>query len=85
MNLLWCIFFISFIENLKTVASPTMFIQTFQLWEERVAVSDPVYTGPTKFSNRQVLYLCNPFTRNCTNSVTDCSTVYTSQHKFADR
>ena len=36
-----------------------MFIQTFQLQEARAAVSDPVYTGPAKFLNRQVLYLCN--------------------------
>ena len=63
-----------------------MFIQTFQLREARAAVSDPVYTGPARLLNRQVLYfMCNAFTRNRANSVTDCSTVYTSPHKFAGR
>lgn len=63
-----------------------MFIHTFQLREARAAVSDPVYTCPARLLNRQVPYfMCNAFTRNRANSFTDCSTVYTSQHKFAGR
>ena len=35
----------------------------------------PVYTGPVKFLNGRIFYLCNQFTRNPANSVTDYSTV----------
>lgn len=35
----------------------------------------PVYTGPDKFVNGRIFYLCKPFTRSRANSVTDRSTV----------
>ena len=34
-----------------------------------------LFTGPDKFLNRRMLYLCNPFSQNRANSVTDCSAV----------
>ena len=34
------------------------------------AILDPFYTGPDKFLNGQIFYLCNAFTRNGVNSVT---------------
>ena len=38
-----------------------------------------VYTGTAICLTGRIFYLCNPFTRNPANSVTDCSTVYRSK------
>lgn len=54
-----------------------MFIQTFQLQEARAAVSDPVYTGPARFLNRQVLYLREIVPRVYTKP---CKCCYRLQH-----
>ena len=40
---------------------------------------DPVYTGPDKFVNGPIFYLCKPFTRNRANCGTDCSIVCRSK------
>ena len=42
-------------------------------------VKDPVNTSPDKILNERIFYLCNPFTRNRANSVTDCNTVCRSK------
>ena len=43
------------------------------------------YTGPEKFLNGRIFYLCSPFTRNRANSVTYCSNVYRSKTCKAPR
>ena len=69
-----------------------LFPNTFEMWlntRRKLTVyhkkEEGEALGPDKFLNGRISYLCKPFTRNCPNSVPDCSTLFTSPYKYLHR